>query len=323
MRILITGATGYVGSALVDDLKGTHEVIATARDISRIRQKDVRALQLDISSPEQAARVMEEVKPDLVIHAAALPKRNHAEEDIFISTNVEGGRTIAQAVKDHSQAKLVFISSGCAFKQQPGAFITENSEREMGTAFSRSKNLAERALLEVFKGEEDRLALIYPPMILHASQEQGIIPYALADACKTGTMVNKVPQGHVNFINHTKLAELIEAIGKDNVSEGVQRYPITGVRFPTEDFFAHLQQMVQEKFDVPCVVKADADPHIETMCAMDESAIQKLKPDFSWGSIDGSIAAILERNIDKYPEVETRWRKQLDPALRPQGRREL
>lgn len=315
MKILITGTTGYVGNALVADLKGAHKVIATARDVTRISHEDVQKHAFDITQPEQMRHVLEEVKPDVVIHAAALPKRSHADDEVFIGTNVEGGRMVAQAVKDHSSAKLIFISSGCAFKQRVGEVISKHSEREMGSIFGRSKNLAEEAIGEVFKDEPSRLALVYPPMILHASQQQGVIPYALADARHEGAITNKVPGGHVNFITHGKLAELLVAVGDDRKSKDVQRYLITGKRFTTEAFFEKLQGILRDAFKLPCTIRNEVDPNIETMCATDESPIQALVPDFEWENLDGHIRAILAEKI-KQQRVGTGWEKHLQPAAK-------
>jgi nucleoside-diphosphate-sugar epimerase len=299
MKILITGASGYVGSALAQDLRGKHEIIATARDPKRITLDGVQKLALDISSPEQVRQTIESVKPDIVIHAAALPKRSTADDDTFIRTNVEGIRNVAEATQKHSKAKFIMISSGCAFKQKPGEVITSDSEREMGNAFSLSKNLAEDAVTSAFAGDENRLAIVYPPVILHASQEKGIIPYALQDAQNSGVITNKVPGGHVNFITHEKFAELVDAIAQDKHSKGVQRYPITGNRFTTHDFFEKLQTTFQNNFHIPCRINTQADPHIETMCAMDETAIKRLNPDFEWGNIDTNIRDIVKKHTGK------------------------
>ncbi len=299
MRILITGATGYVGSTLIDDLRGTHEIIATARDISRIPQEGIEKATLDIASPEQVQAVIRATKPDVVIHAAALPKRSTVDEEAFIRTNVEGARNVAEAVRA-TGARFIMISSGCAFKQEKGSHITAKSAREYDSAFSKSKNLSEQAVAQIFADAPERLTVVYPPVILHRSQVKGVIPYALHDAKQMGIITNKVPDGHVNFITHNKFAELMDAIATDTRKQhDTQRYYITGIRLTTKDFFKKLQHQLSQNFGIECAVMTEADPHVETMCSMDESSIHALKPSFDWGSIDHAISEIVTDNIAK------------------------
>ena len=135
-------------------------------------------------------------------------------------------------------------------------------------------------------------------MILHHSQQQGIIPCALKDACNTGVITNKVPDGHVSFITHDKLAELIDLIASEKHPPNTeQRYLITGNRFQTSDFFTKLQTILQDTYGITSTIETKADPEMETMCAMDESAIQRLKPDFNWGTIDDVVADIIGQNL--------------------------
>jgi hypothetical protein len=129
-------------------------------------------------------------------------------------------------------------------------------------------------------------------------------------------LTNKVPGGHVNFITHDKFAELMEAIVTDaREGQGIQRYFITGVRQTTEDFFAKLQNIFAAKFGIEADVHTQADPYIETMCTMDESAIQALKPGFDWGSIDPAIESIVSENLGKRSQASR------VAVLRPTGPR--
>ena len=70
MRILIVGATGYIGSALVRALKGDHDLLGIARTevaASKLREAGVEPVTGDITQPETlnaAAR-----RPDAVVYA--------------------------------------------------------------------------------------------------------------------------------------------------------------------------------------------------------------------------------------------------------------
>jgi dTDP-4-dehydrorhamnose reductase len=76
MRILITGATGQLGSALARRLQPIATVIATDRS------------RLDLSRLETIADVLEEVAPELVINAAAYTAVDRAEAEPALAQRV-------------------------------------------------------------------------------------------------------------------------------------------------------------------------------------------------------------------------------------------
>ncbi|MDL9978546.1 NAD-dependent epimerase/dehydratase family protein [Microbacterium sp. ASV49] len=73
MRILLTGATGYVGSAVLDELVGAgHEVVALVRSVAaaeQVRAKDARAEIGDAADADRLAGLL--ATTDAVIHTAA------------------------------------------------------------------------------------------------------------------------------------------------------------------------------------------------------------------------------------------------------------
>src|SRR4051812_47422099 len=101
MRILVTGATGYVGSRLVTDLLSQgHEVVATSRKVDRLAEfgwyDDVAAMALDAHDPESAATAFAEAGSiDVVyylVHGIGQP--DFRDADNAAATNV------AEAAKD-------------------------------------------------------------------------------------------------------------------------------------------------------------------------------------------------------------------------------
>ncbi|AJS59950.1 dTDP-4-dehydrorhamnose reductase [Paenibacillus sp. IHBB 10380] len=104
MRVLITGANGQLGSDIVDIFNSIHQVFAFGRDT------------LDITNIEEITRIAREIKPDVIIHAAAYTAVDQAEsnlEDAF-EVNAYGTRNVAIAAEDVG-AKLVYISTDYVF----------------------------------------------------------------------------------------------------------------------------------------------------------------------------------------------------------------
>jgi dTDP-4-dehydrorhamnose reductase len=104
MRILVTGGNGQLGSDIVDIFKPIHQVFAFGRDA------------LDITNIELVKRIAREIKPDVIIHAAAYTAVDQAESDseAAFEVNAYGTRNVAMAAQDIG-AKLVYISTDYVF----------------------------------------------------------------------------------------------------------------------------------------------------------------------------------------------------------------
>lgn len=98
MKILITGATGFIGNHLVKELlKDTkNEIIATSRDIEKAKKYEwfsrVKYISYDLNSQEELNLFEYFDKPDKVIHLAwdGLPNYNdliHIEKNLFKNYN--------------------------------------------------------------------------------------------------------------------------------------------------------------------------------------------------------------------------------------------
>lgn len=81
-RILIVGASGFVGRALLRAVSGREDITAIAgvRDPENISDAGVESKIIDITRPEELARAVSEVRPDIVINAAAYGVRPGQQE---------------------------------------------------------------------------------------------------------------------------------------------------------------------------------------------------------------------------------------------------
>lgn len=107
-KILITGSSGFLGSRLAYYLKEKYELLLPSH------------AELNVSREEAVRAYMEEHRPDVVIHCAALSNtwycEQHREESHKV--NVQGTVRIAKASK-LTGAKLVFMSSDQVYNATP------------------------------------------------------------------------------------------------------------------------------------------------------------------------------------------------------------
>ncbi len=113
MRVLVTGASGFVGRALMDELRHgerAYEVSALPRDAG------------DLADEGVAERALAETKPDAVVHAAARigVVRCDEEPELALRSNALATIQVARACAPHG-TRLAYISTTDVYGPTPVA----------------------------------------------------------------------------------------------------------------------------------------------------------------------------------------------------------
>lgn len=152
MKILITGASGFIGSFIVEEaLKQGFETWAAIRKSSSkeyLQDERIHFIELNLSSK---AQLIEQLRPhqfDYVVHAAGVTKcLNKAD---FRRINTEGTKNLVDALLDLQMPlkRFVFLSSlsvfGAIKEQLPYDEIREDDTPKPNTEYGRSKLEAEK-----------------------------------------------------------------------------------------------------------------------------------------------------------------------------------
>ncbi len=115
--VLITGGTGFLGRNLAPALKDDYEVVLTGRNnkqnIYAQQVTGCRTLPMDVASIEAVRDTFTEVKPDVVIHAAATKFVDLAEKQPMecVDVNVTGSQNIARVAVEKGVEVCLAIST--------------------------------------------------------------------------------------------------------------------------------------------------------------------------------------------------------------------
>ena len=110
-RILVTGASGMLGSTLALDLSKSHKVFASGNSHMNF-PIDYKIFDL---SNESYKELIDWSKPELIIHCAALTNGNFCQNNPFDAFNINGYATkkFLDATEDH--VKIIYISTDAVF----------------------------------------------------------------------------------------------------------------------------------------------------------------------------------------------------------------
>ncbi len=140
-RVLVTGATGFLGHHLVDHLVRAgypvRALVRAASDTRQLRELNVEQVVGDIRDAAAANRAV--AGCDYVIHAAGLFRLWGPARD-FERTNAEATAYVLEAARRHGVERLIHISTVAVVGQPPaGGVIDETTPCQPADAYQRSK----------------------------------------------------------------------------------------------------------------------------------------------------------------------------------------
>ena len=132
MRIVVVGARGQLGAAVLHECASAHETIAFAR------------ADLDVSDEAAVAAAMERARPDVIVNGAAFTDVDAAEDRPIDALNVNAFavRALARAACAHG-ATLVHYSTDFVFDGRASAPYTETDRPNPQSNYAASKLLGE------------------------------------------------------------------------------------------------------------------------------------------------------------------------------------
>jgi dihydroflavonol-4-reductase len=183
LKVLVTGATGFLGGHLVERLvHSEHEVVGTARqgsDIRLLERNSVGVRRCDITDAISLREAMEGI--DVVVHLAAYYTFN-GKREMYDKVNVQGTKNLIDAMAMANVRKIIYCSTTEVMGPTPNGIADEDAECHPYYEYGRSKLMAERIIRDArSRGIEHvilRSAGIYGPRNLDDVSYWFITTYA-------------------------------------------------------------------------------------------------------------------------------------------------
>ncbi|MEN8132666.1 MAG: SDR family oxidoreductase [Pseudomonadota bacterium] len=172
MNILITGATGFIGRAILADLgtDSSHRVIALTRDTSDDLPYDIKQVRVrSIDGTTQYHGLLNDI--DVIIHTAA---RVHQLDDTadtayadYNEANVEGTLNLARQAAESGVKRFIFLSTIKVNGEstRPEQPFTAEDTPAPGDPYAITKYTAECGLLELSHETGIETVILRPPLV--------------------------------------------------------------------------------------------------------------------------------------------------------------
>jgi dTDP-4-dehydrorhamnose reductase len=144
MRILVTGASGLLGLNLALEAARLGHTVYGAVNRNALRSQAFTVVECDLLAPGAVERLIDETRPDWVIHCAALALVDacEAQPELARELNSEVPAKLAQYVA-RGGARLVHLSTDAVFDGSRGDYTEEDAPHPLGV-YSRTKLESER-----------------------------------------------------------------------------------------------------------------------------------------------------------------------------------
>lgn len=313
MNFLITGAAGFLGSALANRLAREGHTVRGLDDLStgdsQALSPDVLFTRGDVNDRPKLWTLLQEI--DCVYHLAA---RVSVQESVlypreYNAVNVTGTVSLMEAMRDVGVRRVVFISSGAVYGDQDAQPLQENISPNPHSPYAVSKLASEYYVrtigalweietvsLRVFNayGPGQRLPVSHPP----------VIPYFLRQATRRGTLV--VHSEGVQTRDYVFLDDVLSAMIAAATVPDIN-HTIINVGSGTETSIRELVRLVLEitRSDAEVIYNPRSDPGVSRMCADLTLAREKLgyQPRVPLGE---GLRLTLERDVRFSTEIPTR-----------------
>ena len=308
MKILVTGASGFIGSFIVEEaLRRGMDTWAAVRGSSKrdfLQDERIHFIELNLSSQEQLEEQLRDHQFDYVVHAAGVTKCLNSQD--FYKINTEGTKNLVRALINLQMPlkRFVYISSlsifGAIREQQPYKEILESDTPQPNTDYGRSKLQAEQWLTA--NSQSTFPFVILRPTGVYGPRERDYFMIAKSIKQHTDFAVG-FQQQDITFVY---VLDVVQAVflACEKGQTGRKYFLSDGKVYQSATF----SNLIRKELGNPWWIRITAPIWLLRVITFFGD---------KWGHMTGKISAL---NNDKYNIMKQRnWRCDIEPARRELG----
>ncbi|MCJ7816582.1 MAG: SDR family NAD(P)-dependent oxidoreductase [Candidatus Aenigmarchaeota archaeon] len=252
-RILITGASGFIGSHLVERLAGGNDVHVILKGkecqrLSRIEDK-INVHQGDVADRSFVKSVMDKCKPQIVFHLAGIIKKDASDESFAASmdVNFHGTLNLLMSLGKETE-RFVFVSTSEGYVGK-APFLEEDSRLPL-SPYSASKMLAETACTFYFCSRKAPVTILRPFIVYGPGQDKGmLIPDAIMSMLGGKPLKTTKGEQTRDFVYIGDMVEALILTSSEKEAAGQTYNVCTGKETKIRDVVSEIARLTGGKSD--------------------------------------------------------------------------
>jgi nucleoside-diphosphate-sugar epimerase len=263
MKVLVTGASGFVGKAVVERLSADNfeiYVLLNSRTSDKNHTKDLgdsRIIYADITDYGNVEKLFGVGKMDAVIHCAGLAHQfGDTAESAFWKVNVEGTGNVAKLAVRLQARRFILISSVAVYgkavsekSSDEAEPVTEDWDCQPDDFYSRSKLASERVAKAICSENKIELTILRPSTVIGEN-----------DRGNVARLIKMIDQGRFFWIGSGK--NLKSLVYKEDVARAclcvltkkrpiqtgeIKIYNVSAEALPMRDIVSEIHRRLQKK----------------------------------------------------------------------------
>jgi UDP-glucose 4-epimerase len=157
MKLLVTGGAGYIGGTVATILKRAGHDVTVLDNLCHSKRNEVPAgvefVQADIADSGRVESLLRELRPDGVLHFAALIEAGESMQkpEIYFRNNTASTLALLEAMHVTGIKKLVFSSTAAVYGEPELVPIDESARLAPTNAYGESKLMVEQMLTWLYR----------------------------------------------------------------------------------------------------------------------------------------------------------------------------
>jgi nucleoside-diphosphate-sugar epimerase len=165
MNVIVTGASGFVGRALVRYLSESGQTVFLGLRQSTYRSPEQTASEMSVAIDESTGQFDIPGKIDAVIHLAGIAHTRGVDKQQYYDANAEWPRKLAAQAASLGIPRFIFVSTAKVLPSSRSTFPDETNMPRSTDPYTSSKEAAEQLLANVAQQMGIGITVLRPPLV--------------------------------------------------------------------------------------------------------------------------------------------------------------